>query len=94
MEKATVNTHHTATGWAQKLKQAIHRRKERLVAQRSGQGVTDQPHSLQQELVVSERFLFFISFFLIVIIIWLHREAYRIVVPWPGIEPRSPAVEA
>ena len=55
--------------------------------------VTDQPHSLQQELVVSGVFVFLFHFF-ITIIIWLHREAYRIVVPWPGTEPMSPAVEA
>lgn len=39
-------------------------------------------------------FVFYFISFITIIIIWLHREAYRIVVPWPGIEPMSLAVEA
>ena len=32
--------------------------------------------------------------FFFLIYFWLHRAAYRILVPWPGIEPRPPAVKA
>lgn len=58
-------------------------------------GKRDRPAPLPSAGVSGERsfFVFYFIFF-ITIIIWLHREAYRIIVPWPGIAPMSPAVEA
>ena len=34
------------------------------------------------------------QFFLIFLFLWLHHVACRILVPWPGVEPGHPAVEA